>query len=531
MRINNLFKPTEDITLESYLSKCGIETEQYLKFNTVEDYRHYPNINKAVEITKKTQGDFIYILVDEDFDGFASASMFTKFYKEKYGFNLIPIFHGLPKTHGLTDKTVMEQLKPIKPSVLIIPDAGSNDVKQMKELSDTGWLILCFDHHEIEVDNPYCILVSNQTESKVENKYGSGTLVTFKVMQAIDKELAKKYVPYVAISLISDSMNITSNENGTFLRWGLEKKFLPSYLQDGVEKLNKGDYTPHGYAFGFITCCNSLIRLGSLEDKEKLFYYLCGWGDDDIIDVCSKYHSQQSVESRKIAQTIDVGNYKDDNIILVDMRLKSPLIGLVANKVMSSANKTVMLVNESNNGKFLGSCRSPIDAKSLCGNDLFTFAKGHAHAFGIEFKAENFDKIIEYFNSLDKEQLVPQIDVITTISGRKIPKKYFDIFNDYIYYGVGVEEPKFYINNITLDQYDIMKYPTVLKFNYGGVDYVKFFATNAMYDEMLDKINTNEIGIIGTLSYNTYNGVTRPQVIIDSINYIPKAERSIDDIF
>ena len=54
MRINNLFEPTEDITLESYLSKCGIDTNEYLKFRTNERYEHYPNIKKAVEAINKT---------------------------------------------------------------------------------------------------------------------------------------------------------------------------------------------------------------------------------------------------------------------------------------------------------------------------------------------------------------------------------------------------------------------------------------------------------------------------------------------
>ena len=62
MRINNLFEPTEDITLESYLSKCGIDTNEYLKFRTNERYEHYPNIKKAVEAINKTAGDFVYIL-------------------------------------------------------------------------------------------------------------------------------------------------------------------------------------------------------------------------------------------------------------------------------------------------------------------------------------------------------------------------------------------------------------------------------------------------------------------------------------
>lgn len=454
--------------------------------------------------------------------------MFTSFYKEKYDYNLIPLFHHEnPKGHGLTDIYIMKYLEKLKPSVLIIPDAGSNDIEQMKYLSDKGWLILCFDHHKIEVENPYCILVSNQFD-EVENHYGSGAVVTFKVMQAIDKELARKYVSYASISIVSDSMNITSYENVTFLKWGLEYDKLPLHLKDIVCVLNKDDFTPHGYAFGFITNCNSVIRLGTLEDKQKLFSFLCGNGDDGIVEICQNYHNQQSAEARKIASEINIDDYKDDNIILVDMDSKSPLLGLVANKVASSANKTVMLVNKANKSEYLGSCRSPINAKALC-NDLFTFAKGHESAFGVSFPIENFDKIKDYFNSLDKDKLTPSYNVLTTFDARKIPDRYFDIFNGYNLYGVGVEEPKFYIKNI--QPKDITRYSTVLKFWCGNVSYIKFFPTQKFCDELIEKSYNNNLEVVGTLKYNEYNGAKNPQVIIDYIDYVPKKEITLGDIF
>lgn len=66
MRINNLFKPKEEITLKSYLQKCNIDVKRYLKFNTVELPNHYPNIRKAVEAINCTKGDFVYVLTDSD---------------------------------------------------------------------------------------------------------------------------------------------------------------------------------------------------------------------------------------------------------------------------------------------------------------------------------------------------------------------------------------------------------------------------------------------------------------------------------
>lgn len=51
MKIKNIFKDNEEITLESYLSKCGIDNvKEYLKGNTLEDDDHYDNLDKIKEI-------------------------------------------------------------------------------------------------------------------------------------------------------------------------------------------------------------------------------------------------------------------------------------------------------------------------------------------------------------------------------------------------------------------------------------------------------------------------------------------------
>lgn len=44
----------------------------------------------------------------------------------------------------------MEEIKQYKPSLLVVLDAGTNDVKQDKELKSLGWDIICADHHERE---------------------------------------------------------------------------------------------------------------------------------------------------------------------------------------------------------------------------------------------------------------------------------------------------------------------------------------------------------------------------------------------
>ena len=51
MKIKELFDKSEDITLENYLVKCGVDNvEEYLKGCTLEDDKNYNNIDKIKEI-------------------------------------------------------------------------------------------------------------------------------------------------------------------------------------------------------------------------------------------------------------------------------------------------------------------------------------------------------------------------------------------------------------------------------------------------------------------------------------------------
>jgi hypothetical protein len=51
MKIKQLFDNIQDITLKSYLSKCGIDNvDEYIKGCTLEDDKRYDNIDKVKEI-------------------------------------------------------------------------------------------------------------------------------------------------------------------------------------------------------------------------------------------------------------------------------------------------------------------------------------------------------------------------------------------------------------------------------------------------------------------------------------------------
>lgn len=529
MKIVNLFND-DNVTLNEYLEKIGVKNaEEYLKFNTVEDDSHYNNLENCVKITKKHKDKIIRILQDSDYDGAMSASMLNSFLHEK-GFETDVIIHDkFPKAHGLTDSEVMNYLTSIEPSLLIIPDAGTSDVKQCKILSELGWEIIILDHHEkVEAngDNKYAIVINNQMDDNVENKHGSGTLVTWHFLHAWDSRLAKKYTTYVAVSLLSDSMNLCSDENGTFIHWGFKENAIHNNLKPIIDKFQK-DYLPMSFSFGgIIPKGNATIRMGSLEDKKYLIDTLSGFGEYCDEKECIKrmtkcYNLQTKEANRLMEESVEIDDL-DENILLCKLSEKSPCTGLVANKLMSKYSKPILLLHEDEDSNLCaGSVRSPMEIKDLleqCEN--IEYAQGHSQALGTAYKKENEQAVKDYLYSLTLPE--PHIEVLTSYSKNLPPTDLIDEFGVYTDLWASnsnvVTQPRYAFTDIKLSENKVEvigRGGTTIKFRIGAWTFVKFFCSHKWIE---DNIKGNMlVDIIGTLQWNEWQGNKTPQVIIDEI--------------
>lgn len=83
------------------------------------------------------------------------------------------LFH-VAKQHGLASDIKV----PESTSLLVIPDAGSNDVMQCQELSKAMDIII-LDHHICDAPNPYATVVNNQM-CDYPNKDLSGVGIVYK---------------------------------------------------------------------------------------------------------------------------------------------------------------------------------------------------------------------------------------------------------------------------------------------------------------------------------------------------------------
>lgn len=555
--IVNLYNEFEEINLETYLNKCGIENvDDFITATTIGRNAEYENLIKLnedfIEYYKtKTKRNTkpLYILLDSDLDGYMSGSEVYLFMKNLLpDIKLVPIHHSEnnPKAHGLEDDEVMDYLRKAKKGLLWIPDAGSSNVRECKELSELGYKIFITDHHkqtkikeidgqECNIDD-YAIVVNNQN-GNVSNRCGSGALVTWHCLDMIDKATASKLIPYVMISLISDSMDMNTAENYTFSYWGKQRINECKPLMQLVDKFNyKSGQTNKDYSFGLISKCNATIRLGTIEDKERLFRFLVGEKEEEsekIMDMLSVYHSKQLAETKILVGEIENTLDFSKKYILKKIDKKTALTGLVANKLLGKYGKTVFLLHERESGEVAGSVRSNFEGlnSKLTESGLFNYNEGHDTVFGTSYDVANEDKVIEFLDGFFTHYK-PCISVINSYSINSIPSELFSLterLNALNICGKAVETPKIHIKPFTVNGKDytaLTSSGTMLKLNVNGRILIFQFISADLKKYLKVGENKNyKIEILGEPQVTQYGN----QILVTDFEV--KENNSWEDIF
>lgn len=563
MNIHSIFTDPQDITFKNYLHYCGIKNiGEYFSAQTIEPLEHYDNIMQIAKsiLDSIEQNKTFYILQDSDQDGVLSTCVQYMYLKMiRPNLNIKVLMHDKnPKAHGLNDNEIMNQLITnasgiegfdSQVGVLWIADAGSNDTSECKQLKEYGYDIIITDHHDKIKDNPYALIINNQYSDNVENKSLSGTGVTFKLCQAIDKLNNTNYtinlISYVHLSNIGDSCSFVNSEQHTFRVWGMS--YLHPYLKPFIDTFNyNGGLNNMDFSFGIVSKINAVIRVGTLTEKQILFMALsCGKDVDSAIEICKKCKISQDKQVIDILENHIIleygGNeYKVINnceskvdIYLVDQ--KTPLTGLIANKLMSQNNKPILLVHYNSETKhYDGSVRSNVEFRELCEQSgLFDYASGHAFAFGIGWSENRHKDIINWLDSITLSE--PQITVLSSHSIKSLPVRLFSEFapNTQYIYGQGVSQPLVHIYDITFDTKDIQimgANKRTLKLVKNNISFLWFMVSNKD-KELLTTGDRKKLEIVGELGINEYNGYRNNQIIVKNFEINSVSNATLDDIF
>lgn len=563
--MNDIDNPKQTILLNR-----GIENwKQYLNLNEdcTHDFNLLDNIDKAVScfinhIEKKSR---IHIIVDSDVDGYTSASMVYRYIKHLgEDINVTYSLHT-KKQHGISEDVEI----PDDCELLIVPDAGSNDVEQCKELTEKGIDVIILDHHICDKTNDYAIVANNQM-CNYPNKNFCGAGIVYKFLKAVDEELwedyADKMLDIVALGNISDVMDMRECETRYYVDLGLTKirsKLFKALIEKQSYSMN-GVVNITSVQFYVTPILNAMIRVGSAEDKDLLFrafietdevfkYKKRGEAEESDEDIytraarlCYNAKNRQGKDVQKGVDAIDeVIKEKEiykDKVMFINVSdiLGETLTGLVAIKIAEKYNRPCLLLRrqkarEDGSLYYGGSCRnfdnSPIESLKdfLDSTGTFEFVQGHDNAAGISIPRENVAKSIELCNERLSDmdfQKCFNVDFDINASDLSVGFiKAIDEMKDI--FGQGIKEPLVHIKNIPIwsESFFVMgKNSNSWKvINDEGYAFVKF-NVDVDKDEVLQIYNSNldgeeeyslgSIDVVGTVSINNYNNILTPQIII-----------------
>lgn len=534
-------------------------------------YSMLDNIDEAVKCAEKhiQNKDRIHILIDCDVDGYAAGSMvYRAFKKIDPNLNITYSLHT-KKQHGLSkDITIPDDCK-----LLIIPDAGSNDVEQCRELKDKGMDIIILDHHICDVENDYAIVVNNQM-CRYPNKNFCGAGIVYKFLEALDEELwedtASGMLDMCALANISDVMDMREPETRYYVLRGLAK--IRSKLFKAL--IDKQSYSMNGIVnitsvqFYITPVLNAMIRIGDQDEKDLLFrafietdevfkYKKRGETeevDESIYDraarLCSNAKARQTKEVTKevteVERLISDKRLDENKAIFANVTgiLGETLTGLVAIKIAEKYNLPTLLLRRQaprENGELFygGSCRnfdnSPIESlkKELLNTGLFEFVQGHDNAAGFSIARENVQAAISCINNNWKDidfQAIWQVDFDKNAEDVDVAFiKAIDDMKDM--FGQGVKEPLVHISHIPVYKESTMimgKNLNTWKTIFNDELAFVMFSVDRDKDQIIQEYENEEetfdsllgyMDVVGKATLNNYKGILTPQIIVKDYEF------------
>lgn len=556
--------------IDTVLKNRGIDNiNEYLSLTdeVLYSYKLFKNIDKAVQCFNKhtDNNSNIHIVVDSDVDGYTSGAIMYSYINDLFPNCKLSYSLHTKKQHGLSND--IEIPKDIE--LLIIPDASSNDIEKCKKLKEnnSNLDIIILDHHIIEQDNPYAIVV-NSNDGVYPNKELSGVGVVYKFLQALDdvnlEDKADNYLDLVALGNIADMMDIRVYETKRLIDKGLihkniKNKVFRAFIERQRDTIHN-NVSIHNIQFYIVSLINAMIRMGRQEEKELMFksfieqdeyfdYKKRGSNEivkEDIYTRVVRFCSntkirQQTAVTKAMCEIEPLIDKNTDKVLFINTSkiLADALTGVLATKIAEKYQKpTLCLRKTKTKGLYGGSGRnyknSSINSLKdiLTDTNCFEMVQGHGNAFGLEITSNNIKNAINTLNNLNIDSgntckfcdFIIQSDDLTV----ETMKRLSDVSD---YCGQNIDEPLIAIENIELsrEQLKIMgKLGNSWKFETdSGVNIVKF-NVDLKTDEVLNSFDdfsdyeTLLINAVGKANINYYQGIATCQFIIDDYEVVNK---------
>ena len=370
----------------------------------------------------KKAGELVLIYGDYDADGISATTVLYKALSE-YGLNVITAIPNREDGYGLNLDIIEKIAENEVIDLIITVDCGISNVSEVEEIKDLGIDIIVTDHHEIPdvLPNTLCINPKLDGDKTFDGLCGAG--VAFKLATALIGERAYKYLDFVALATVADSMELVS-ENRDIVYEGL-KLFEPGKIRPVfAELLSANSYkevTAQTLAYSIAPRINAAGRMGNVGCALDLFLSEDPKQIYELSVKLNEYNLERQAECDKLyklaKQKLSEKGATKNVIMIYDETWRTGFVGIVAARLVEEYSRPVIIF-AGQGGILKGSARSIeginiFDAISSAKELLVEFG-GHAQAAGVAIEKENFDefenRIDSYLGSrYDREVFVPKI--------------------------------------------------------------------------------------------------------------------------
>lgn len=527
------------------------------------NFKHLPIpfVDSTYELHESMCNDKkIGILVDNDADGFTASSLLYRFITNDLKYYNIVYIITEGKTHGLS-VDAMEKIYEKNIDFLIIPDAASNDKDQIEELINNNINVLVLDHHEVSIKDVPSVVINNQLLEDVnKNLTGVGMVYVFcKIYynNFLRQDVVDKYLDLVALGQTGDVSDISDPEIRYLAYTGVRNINNP-FIKAVMERKGIENPTTRDWSFSIISMINSVTRIGTIEEKYRLFEALAV--DHDITEtvevrkknrrtgkfdkievemtfpeiVAKECESIKTKQDKIVKEALGAVKYIYKNNVLIgilDSDYPSSINGLIAMKLSDKYRKPVMIgrwITDTLNNYYLsGSIRAQnIDFKIiLLRSGLFNFVQGHSQAAGFSINETNLEDLYEYLDNYKfKTNNKYEVDVLTDKPNESDIIQ-VELNKDVL--GGAIQYPLFGYEEIEFNKRCINKRGSVLSFFDDNVTFVLFNAPDGIKEEIDNNIINNKItmNIVGEPRINKFGNKEQSQIVIKDYEILEVEEK------
>ena len=506
----------------------------------------------------------ILIIIDSDVDGFTSGAIMWQYIKAIAPEQKVDYILHDHKQHGLQDHVDWLLETDLVYDLIILPDSSTNDYEYHEMIGKRGTKFLILDHHDLEPDRMisyYACIINNQTSQDYPNKDLTGAGVTWQFcryhescLDYVHSPITDKLIDLAALGICGDMGSVLNLENRYIMKQGFSN-ITNYFFQCAIEKQSfsmGGVVNPTTVAFYIVPMMNAMIRVGTMEEKERLFLALInghaqvpcnkrgakGTTEEVAIESLRECTNAKSKQTRITDQMVDKLEQKiykydllENKILFVrldeDDNFPPEVVGLCAMKLAAHFKRPTIVARLNEDGYDKGSIRNVADCELtdlkafLNESGYFEYVQGHANAAGCSIFDDDLRAFHEYANEMlsdiDFNEGAYDVNFERDAKDKDLEDLVFELGSYPELWGQQNPEPLIYVHDLYILPSEIQVMGAkkdTLKVEKNGIAFMKFHANDMI--EQLNKCNEIKMNIVGKANINEWGGRETAQIFIEN---------------